>query len=125
MRRGFTLIETLVGLTVTAFLIAGTAGLMLRAAHLKKRSDVLTAAAGLARGRLALLRAQAFESGELSAGIHEERVADRSTGRVFRLTWEVEPRGEALKFVLLKAAPDRSAGRGVEARMLVSRGLGF
>ncbi|MBN2198341.1 MAG: type II secretion system protein [Candidatus Aminicenantes bacterium] len=123
--RGFSLIETLISLAVAVFLIAGTAGLMLRAAHLKKRSDMLTAAAGLVRDRLALLRAQAYEGPDLEEGGHETVVTERSTRRAFRLTWTVEPLGEALKCVRLRVRPDLSDGQGVEARLLVSRGLEF
>lgn len=124
-RRGFTLIETLIGLAVAAFLITGTAELMLRSACLKTKADILTAAAGLVRDRMALLRAQPFDGPEIEEGSHEDIVADPATGRVFRVTWNVELRTESLKAVLLMASPERSSQRGVKARLLIARPLGF
>ena len=124
-RRGFTLIETLIGLAVAAFLITGTAELMLRSACLKKKADILTAAAGLARDRMTLLRAHPFDGLELEEGDHEEIVTDPATGRLFRVTWNVENRTESLKSVLLTASPGRSSERGVEVRLIIVRPLDF
>jgi len=124
-RRGFTLIETLIGLAVAAFLITGTAELMLRSACLEKKADILTAAAGLARDRMTLLRAQPFDGPELEEGSHEEIVTDTATGRLFRVTWNVELQTESMKAVLLSASPGRSSERGVKVRLLIARPLGF
>ncbi|OGD29528.1 MAG: hypothetical protein A2Y56_07555 [Candidatus Aminicenantes bacterium RBG_13_63_10] len=123
--RGFTLIETLISLALAAFLMTGTAELMLRAAYLKKKSDIVTAAAGIARDKLAQLRGRPFDGPELDEGEGEEIVTDQATGRAFRLTWAVELQGEGLKTVRVRAAPDRTPERGVGLEMLLVRSLGF
>ena len=125
MRRGFSLIETLICFALAAFLMAGTTQLMLRAAYLKKISDILTASAGLARDRLSLLRSQPFEGPLLSEGEHEDILTDPSTGRSFRLTWDVELTGDETKTVRVRAAPARTQERGVELVLLLDRSLGF
>lgn len=124
-RRGFTLIETLVSLAMAAFLISGTAGLMIRAARLKIKSDILTASAGLVRDRLARLRSLSFDDPDLEEGGHGEVAADRATGRVFRVTWQVEDASGGRKAVRLRAEPERSPERAVEARVLLDASLGF
>ena len=123
--RGFTLIETLISLALAAFLIAGTAQLMLRSAHLKKKSDILTASAGLVRDKLSLLRAQPFDGPALAEDEYEEILTDVSTGRAFRLTWTVELTGDETKMVRVRAAPARTQERGMELVLLLTRFLGF
>jgi Tfp pilus assembly protein PilV len=123
--KGFTLIETLLSLALAVFLIAGTAELMMRAAHLKKRSDTLTASSGLASSKLETLRALPFDSAALAEGVYQELVKDRPTGRLFEVQWTIEKTEGQTKLIIVRATPSRTAERGTELRLTVARSLGF
>jgi type II secretory pathway pseudopilin PulG len=123
--RGFTLIETLLNLALAAFLVAGTAELMLRAAHLKKRSDTLTASAGLAASKLESLRALPFDSDDMAAGSYQDLVKDRATGRQFQISWTIDKISDQVKHVTVRAAPSGTAERGTELKLILARPLGF
>ena len=124
-RRGFTLIETLFNLALAAFLVAGTSELMLRAAHLKKKSDTLTASSSLACSKLESLRVVPFDSPALAEGGHEELVTDKATGRPFQIAWTVDKISDQVKHITVRAAPSRTAERGTELRLILARPLGF
>jgi Tfp pilus assembly protein PilV len=123
--RGFTLIETLLNLALAAFLVAGTAELMLRAAHLKKRSDTLTASAGLAASKLESLRALPFDSDDMAEGAYQESVKDRATGRQFQISWTIDTISDQVKHITVRAAPSGTAERGTELKLILARPLGF
>jgi Tfp pilus assembly protein PilV len=123
--KGFTLIETLLSLALAVFLIVGTAELMMRAAHLKKRSDTLTASSGLASSKLETLRALPFDSVALAEGVYQEHVKDHPTGRVFELQWTIEKTDDQAKLITVRATPSRTAERGTELRLILARPLGF
>jgi type II secretory pathway pseudopilin PulG len=123
--KGFTLIETLLSLALAVFLIAGTAELMMRAAHLKKRSDTLTASSGLASSKLETLRALPFDSAALAEGVYQELVKDRPTGRLFEVQWTIEKTEGQTKLIIVRATPSRTAERGTELRLTVARSIGF
>jgi Tfp pilus assembly protein PilV len=123
--KGFTLIETLLSLALAVFLITGTAELMMRAAHLKKRSDTLTASSGLASSKLEMLRALPFDSAALAEGLYQELVKDRATGRFFEIQWTIEKTDDQVKLITVQAAPSRTAERGTELRLTLARPLGF
>ncbi|HEX9902810.1 MAG TPA: hypothetical protein VGB72_08105 [Acidobacteriota bacterium] len=123
--KGFTLIETLLSLALAVFLIVGTAELMMRAAHLKKRSDTLTASSGLASSKLETLRTLPFDSAALAEGAYQELVKDRATGRSFEVKWTIEKINDQVKLLTIRAAPSRTAERGTELRLNLARPLGF
>jgi Tfp pilus assembly protein PilV len=123
--KGFTLIETLLSLALAVFLIVSTAELMMRAAHLKKRSDTLTASSGLASSKLEMLRALPFDSAALAEGLYQELVKDRATGRLFEIQWTIEKTDDQAKLITVQAAPSRTAERGTELRLTLARPLGF
>ncbi len=125
MRRGWSLIETLMAMALTAFLISGAAELMIRSAQLKEKADILTAAAGLARDRLAELSAQVFDGNLGEEGLHEEVEFDKATGRRFRVAWRVEHRPRGVKAVSITVSPEQSSHKGIELRCLLSPSLGF
>ncbi len=123
--KGFTLIETLFSLALTVFLIAGAAELMTRAAHLKKKSDSLTATSGLAASRIEALRALPFDSAALAEGSYEELVRDRATGRPFQVKWTIDRVDDLSKLITVLVRPAQTSDRGTELKMTLSRSLGF
>lgn len=123
--KGFTLIETLLSLALAVFLITSTAELMMRAAHLKKKSDTLTASSGLASSKLEMLRSLPFDSAALAEGMYQELVKDRATGRLFEIQWTIEKTDDQVKLITVQAAPSRTAERGTELRLTLARPLGF
>jgi len=123
--KGFTLIETFLGLALAVFLMAGTSQLMIRAAHLKKKSDGLTASAALAASKLEGLRALPFDSHDLAEGDYQEEVKDSGTGRPFQVMWTIEEVDGQVKRVTVLAKPARTSERGTELSLTLSRPLGF
>jgi len=123
--KGFTLIETLLSLALAVFLISGTAELMMRAAHLKKKSDSLTASSGLAASKLEALRAFPFDGAALAEGSYQELVEDRATGRPFQVKWVIEKIDDQAKLITVLARPAQTSDRGTELKLSLSRALGF
>lgn len=122
-RRGFTLIEVLVSLTLVTILVAGAAELISLSLLLKKRADAHAGAARLAAEKLEGLRSLPFDDDGLRAGANTETVAAAAGEGAYVREWVIEDLSADTKRIGVYI---RSEGRTLaRAALLVSRSLGF
>lgn len=101
---GFSLVETLVAMTIAFFLLAGTAQVLCYSFLLKQKADLNRLSADLISRKVEVLKSLEPENEALTPGVHQETVQDRNSGRYFFLTWEVIEE-EGLKKVQLSLYP--------------------
>lgn len=71
-KRGFSLVEVLVGLVILAIGLLAIAGMQITSVKGNFFSSNLTQASVLAQDRLEILRGLAWDHGDQSAGLHQE-----------------------------------------------------
>jgi prepilin-type N-terminal cleavage/methylation domain-containing protein len=122
-RRGFTLIEVLVSLTLIAILVAGAAELICLSLLLKRKADAHASAARLVAEKLEGLRSLPFDDDGLRAGANTETVAAAAGEGAYVREWVIEDLSTTTKRLGVHIMSDgRTLARAV---LLVSRDLGF
>ena len=124
-KKGFSLIETLIGLAVSMFLITGTGQLLLQSLRLRQKSEAVLQTARIAADLVESLRALPFDDPSLDAGEHEDAVADPGTKLMFRRHWTVEDDGPAIKDTTVTIACESKRVRDVRLRVRLEKELGF
>ena len=124
-RPGFSLIETLITLGLSAFFIAATGQLLLQSLRLKQKSEADLRTAQLASSELESLRALSFEDPRLEAGEHEDRVEDPGTGSWYRRRWTVTDIADGIKDVDILVSCENRRVRAVRILLRLNRELGF
>jgi len=124
-KRGFSFIELLVSLAITALLIAGTAEMISLSLFLKRKADIHTEFVRSLSEKLEGLRTAPFTDPDLDAGTHRESYEPAGgTGVVIR-EWLVENLPGGVKKVEVRVSV-RGAGRPeAKALLLISQKLGF
>jgi prepilin-type N-terminal cleavage/methylation domain-containing protein len=121
--RGFTLIEVLIALAITAVLVAGAAELISLSLLLKRKADAHEAAARLVVEKLEALRILPFTDDRLRAGFGTEIVAGNAgEGAYVRECVIEDVSGDAKRIGVHIIRGGRTIARGV---LLLSQGLGF
>jgi prepilin-type N-terminal cleavage/methylation domain-containing protein len=122
-RRGFTLIEILVSLTLIAILVTGAAELISLSLLLKRKADAHAGAARLIAEKLEGLRALPFDDDGLRAGANMETVAAAAGEGAFVREWVIDDLSAGTKRIGVHVKSDgRTIARAV---LIVSRDLGF
>jgi prepilin-type N-terminal cleavage/methylation domain-containing protein len=122
-RRGFTLIEVLVSLTLVAILVAGAAELICLSLLLKRKADAQAGAARLVTEKLEGLRSLPFDDDGLRAGANMETVAAAAGEGAYFREWVIDDLSADTKRIGVRVGSDgRTIARAV---LLVSRNLGF
>ncbi len=103
-KTGFSLVETLIAMTIVFFLLVGAAQMLCYSLLLKQKADLHRLSADLISRKIEVLKSLEPENEALSPGVHQETVQDRNSGRYFFLTWEVIEQ-ERLKKVRLSLYP--------------------
>ena len=124
-QKGFGLIETLIGLALSAFLITGTAQLLLQGLRLRQRSEAVLETARLASDLLERLRALPFDDPALEAGDHADGVTDPGTRLTFGRRWSVEDISPAVKEATVTVSCESKRARDVRLRIRIENRLGF
>ncbi len=124
-RKGFSLIETLISLALSAFLITGTAQLLLQSLRLSQRSEAMIETARLASDLLESLRSLPFDDPALEEGEHVDSVTDPKTRLTFRRRWTIEDVEPAIKDASVTVACESKRVRDVRLRARIESRLGF
>lgn len=124
-RPGFSLIETLITLGLSAFFIAATGQLLLQSLRLKQKSEADLKTAQLASAEIETLRALSFEDPGLEAGEHEDRLEDSGTGSRFHRRWMVTDIDDGIKDVEMAVSCENRRVRAVRILLRLDRALGF
>lgn len=123
---GFSLVETLVAMSIVFFLLAGMAQVLCYSFLLKQKADLHRLSADIISRKVEVLKSLEPEDEALSPGVHQETVQDRNSGRSFFLTWEVIEEGEGLRKIQLSLFPAPFGSRPpVRVSWYRSETLGF
>jgi prepilin-type N-terminal cleavage/methylation domain-containing protein len=123
--RGFSLIEVLMAMAFTSFLLTGMAELVLRSVQAKKATDENLRRTARLSAKLENFKALPFEAEDLRAGEYQAEVKDPSDGTAERLEWQIEDRGFNAKRIDLRISLEHRPDRILQAVLLVSGFLGF
>ncbi|MCJ7613131.1 MAG: type II secretion system GspH family protein [Candidatus Aminicenantes bacterium] len=124
-RQGFSLIETLITLGLSAYFITATGQLLVQSLRLKQKSDAGLRTAQLASAHLERLRSLSFDHAELKAGDYEDWVADRGSGPRFRRRWTIEDATPDVKNIEIEVSAETGRVRPVRLLLCLRRDLGF
>jgi prepilin-type N-terminal cleavage/methylation domain-containing protein len=124
-RPGFSLIETLITLSLSAFFVTATGQLLLHSLRLKQKSEADLGTTQLASAELESLRALSFEDQGLDAGQYEDFVEDPAIGCRFRRQWMITDVADGIKDIDITVSCENRRVRGARVRLRLSRELGF
>lgn len=123
-KRGFSLIELLVGLGLILFLVLATAELILFSTRAKGEAEAAQAAFGLVAEKLEELRSLRPEDPGLEPGARAEAVTPPGEERLFLRTWTVEPLPAGLRRVEVEVTAE-AGGRGAAMVLYLSSEAGW
>jgi hypothetical protein len=125
-RAGFSLIEVLISMAITFFLLTGMAEMLCYSLLLKQKGDLHQIAADIISRKIEILKSLEPEHDWLSPGLHQETVKDENSERLFLLGWEVAKGPDGLKKIQLTLHPVPPGSQpGVRAILFRSEELGF
>ncbi len=123
---GFSLIEVLISMAITFFLLTGTAEMLCYSLLLKQKGDLHQIAADIISRKIEILKSLEPEHDWLSPGLHQETVKDENSGRLFFLIWEVSGGSAGLKKIQLTLYLEPGRNQPViRATFFRSETLGF
>jgi type II secretory pathway pseudopilin PulG len=124
-RDGFGLVEILISSSLLAFVIAGTAQLIIASLDAKKSADFAFAAARQASGVLEQAKSLPFDSPELETGTSNPEVEDGAFPGRLAAARSIETNQENMKRITVVVS-DRFSPQKKQAYCLtLCRGLGF
>ena len=123
-KRGFSLVELLVGLGLILFLVLATAELILLSMRAKGQAEAAQAAFGLVAEKLEELRSLRPDDPGLEPGARAEAVSPPGETRLFLRKWQVEALPAGLKRVEVEVTAE-AGGRGAAMVLYLSREAGF
>lgn len=123
---GFSLIEGLISMAITFFLLTGMAEMLCYSLLLKQKGDLHQTASDIITRKMEIFKSLEPEHDWLSSGVHEETVRDGNSERLFLLSWEVAEGPDGLKKIHLSlySEPGRSQPI-IRATLFRSETLGF
>ena len=123
-KRGFSLVELLIGLGLILFLVLATAELVLLSMRAKGQAEAAQAAFGLVTEKLEELRSLRPDDPGLEPGARAEAVSPPGEERLFLRKWTVEALAAGLKRVEVEVTAE-DGGRGAAMVLYLSREAGF
>jgi hypothetical protein len=124
-RDGFGLVEILISSSLLAFVIAGTAQLIIASLDAKKSADFAFAAARQASGVLELAKSLPFDSPELETGTSNPEVEDGAFPGLLAAAQSIETQQENLKRITVVVSDRFSPQKKQTYCLTLCRGLGF
>lgn len=124
-RAGFSLIESLVALSLGLILAAGGAQVLTFSLQAKRKGDLSTALNQVLLERLESLKALPFDDEALSEGEHAHLVSSEPGSCRFEESWTVADEGDGMKRIALAVKAVGRPGPAVTAVLLICRELGF
>lgn len=124
-RRGFSLIEVLVAMTLTLLLVVGAAELLTLSLWAKRKGDITATLTQALTARLETLKSRPFEDGALSPGEHAETVRGEPGGCLIAEAWDVTDDGDGMKRIGLRVRYAGRPGPETAVVLFISRELGF
>jgi prepilin-type N-terminal cleavage/methylation domain-containing protein len=124
-RRGFSLIEVLVAMTLALLLVVGAAELLTLSLWAKRKGDITATLTQALTARLETLKSRPFEDGALSPGEHAETVHGEPGGCLLAEAWDVTDDGDGMKRIGLRVRYAGRPGPETAVVLFISRDLGF
>jgi prepilin-type N-terminal cleavage/methylation domain-containing protein len=124
-RRGFSLIEVLIAMTLAMVLLLGTAELITLSIWAGRKGDMTAALTQALSGRAEALKSLAFAPGGLISGDYSETVRDEAGRGLYLHEWTVEDAGERMSRVRLRVSPAGRPEAGAALTLWISKDLGF
>ncbi|OGD18743.1 MAG: hypothetical protein A2Y70_04055 [Candidatus Aminicenantes bacterium RBG_13_64_14] len=124
-RRGFSLIEVLVAMTLALLLVVGAAELLIFSLAAKRKGDITAALTRALTARLETLKSRPLEDGALSPGEHAEVVPGGPGNCPIAEEWTVTDDGDRMKKIVLRVRYAGRPGPETAAVLFISRDLGF
>jgi prepilin-type N-terminal cleavage/methylation domain-containing protein len=124
-KKGFSLIELLISMSLIFFLLTGMAQLIILSCATKKKAEFHLTAASLACSKLEHLKSLPFESPELEQGCHAESVKDSLSAEVLLREWRVLDLAEDMKKIVLKVSSPNNRKKEAAFVLLINRKLEF
>lgn len=124
-RRGFSLIEVLVAMTLALLLVVGAAELLTLSLWAKRKGDITATLTQALTARLETLKSRPFEDGALSPGEYAETVRGEPGGCLIAEAWDVTDDGDGMKRIGLRVRYAGRPGPETAAVLFISRDLGF
>jgi prepilin-type N-terminal cleavage/methylation domain-containing protein len=124
-KRGFSLIEVLISMTLALLLLVGTAELITLSIWAKRKGDTTSGLAQSLSARLEGLKSLSFGSDGLRPGEYSETVRDEAGRGLFLQEWTVEDAGERMIRVRIRVSPAGRPHPGAAATLWISKDVGF
>jgi Tfp pilus assembly protein PilV len=122
--KGFSLIDLLVAMTITSFLIVGMAQLMCHAIQVKRKTDCSVRAAELASQKIEQLRNTVL-SGEAAESSLAEKLEDYRVNHTFLREWSIHEVSMAAKRIKLDCYAINHLRKSTKIILTLSTELGF
>lgn len=124
-RRGFSLIEVLVAMSLTLLLLVGTAELIILSVGAERKGDTTAALTEALAARAESLKSLAHGPGGLAPGAYAETVVDGAGRGLLLHEWTVEDAGQTMSRVRIRVSPAGRPGAAAFLTLWISKDLGF
>ena len=122
--RGFSLIDLLVSMTITSFLILGMAQLMCHSILVKRKTDCSVRAAELAYSKIEYLRTAAL-NGAVSETSQSEEIKDARVNHTFHRKWRIYEVSPEVKKIEMECWAINYPRKMTKIMLILSTELGF
>lgn len=102
---GFSLIEILIAMSITFFLLVGLAEMLCYSLWLKQKAEFHRTATDIISEKIETFKSLGPEDQALLPGNYREIIKDKNSDRMFLLEWEISEENNNLKKILLKLYP--------------------
>ncbi|MCP2620269.1 prepilin-type N-terminal cleavage/methylation domain-containing protein [Candidatus Aminicenantes bacterium AC-334-K16] len=124
-KKGFSLIEVLMTLAISIFILLGTAEALLHCLSVKRRVEIREKVRQLISTEIETLRSYDFTSSNLKEGTSIFSVQDKISSREYRLIKTIQDKAPGLKSIKITAFPHDRPTLRTEVIFYISQDLGF
>ena len=124
-KKGFSLLELLIAMTIIFMLILAMAYLMTYSIHLKRINSSDLEALALAYSKIEILKSYEFHADELNENEETEIIVNESSNEKYHRSWKIHELSDEIKSIEMECFPLNCPRKKTVIFIYLSKDLGF